>query len=331
MAEFHVLLSDFIADDLAPERDVLKGVATVTGLDAHTQEEVIPYLDRVDAVISYHLIHWDRAMLSRMPKCKVLARGGVGTDNVDLPVARELGIPVVNVPDYGTEEVADSAISLMLSLVRGTNLYNRKIQRGEGPWNHLHAKPLTRLRGKVFGIIGIGRIGTAAALRAKALGMDVVFYDPYVEDGTEKSLGIRRADSIEELVKQSFVVSPHCPLTKETEKIIRAEVVALMPKGSYLINTSRGGVVDATCIPDAIRSGQLAGAGIDVLPLEPPPADHPLIAAWRDPQDPCYDRVIVTPHAAFYSEEGLTHIRVKTAEACRRALTGQPLRNVVNR
>jgi C-terminal binding protein len=330
MPLFRVVLTDFIADDLAPERRVLEGVAEVVALDAASAADVGDWADGADAVIGYHLVIWDRSLLSRLTQCKVLARGGVGTDNVDLVAAKSLGIPVCNVPDYGTEEVADTAVSLVLALVRGTHLYNRRMQRGEGPWNHTPAKPLTRLRGKVFGIVGLGRIGTAVALRAKALGADVAFFDPYAPDGTDKALGIRRCDTLDELLKQSFVVSPHCPLTKETEHLIDARSVSLMPQGSYLVNTSRGGVVDTTCIPEAIRSGRLAGAGIDVFPVEPPPPDHPLITAWRDPADPCHDRVIITPHAAFYSEEGLMHIRVKTAEACRRALTGQPLRNVVN-
>src|SRR5262249_51162496 len=130
--------------------------------------------------------------------------------------------------------------------------------------------------------------------------------------------------------KQSFVVSPHCPLTPETKHIIDAKAIKAMPHGSYLVNTSRGGVVDTTAIPAAVRSGHLAGAGIDVFEVEPPPADHLLVKAWRDANDPCHDRVITTPHSAFYSEEGLRDIRVKAATACRRALLGEPLRNVVN-
>jgi D-3-phosphoglycerate dehydrogenase/C-terminal binding protein len=160
--------------------------------------------------------------------------------------------------------------------------------------------------------------------------MDVAFYDPYKADGYDKALGFRRVETFPELLKQSFVVSPHCPLTPETKHLIDATAIATMPRGSYLVNTSRGGVVDTTAIPAAIRSGQLAGAGIDVFEVEPPPDDHPLVKAWRDPADPCHDRVIITPHAAFYSEEGLRDIRVKAATACRRALMGEPLRNVVN-
>jgi D-3-phosphoglycerate dehydrogenase/C-terminal binding protein len=192
------------------------------------------------------------------------------------------------------------------------------------------AAPLTRLRGSAFGIVGLGRIGTAAAIRAKAIGMDVWFYDPYKPDGYDKAVGIRRCESLDELLGRSLVVSLHCPLTDETRHLMRAETIALMPRGSFLVNTARGEVVDTAAIPEAIASGQLAGAGIDVLRQEPPADDDPLIVAWRDPQHPAYRRVIVNPHAAFYSEEGMMDIRCKTATACRRALEGLPIRNVVN-
>ena len=126
------------------------------------------------------------------------------------------------------------------------------------------------------------------------------------------------------------MLSLHCPLTDETRHIVDARAIALMPDGSYLVNTARGATVDATAIPGAITSGKLAGAAIDVLPFEPPPEDHPLIVAWRDPAHPAHDRVIVNPHSAFYAEEGLLDMRVKGAQACRRALLGEPIRNVVN-
>jgi D-3-phosphoglycerate dehydrogenase/C-terminal binding protein len=182
----------------------------------------------------------------------------------------------------------------------------------------------------VFGIIGIGRIGTASALRAKALGMDVLFYDPYVPDGRDKSLGVRRAETLEELLTASHVISPHCPLTDETYHMIDAAAIAKMKRGSLLVNTSRGGVVDVAAIPEAIASGQLVGAAIDVLEIEPPPDDHPLLVAWRDPTHPAYHRLIVNPHAAFYCEEGMLEMRAKGSESCRRALLGLPLRNIVN-
>jgi D-3-phosphoglycerate dehydrogenase/C-terminal binding protein len=160
--------------------------------------------------------------------------------------------------------------------------------------------------------------------------MDVLFYDPYVPDGRDKALGVRRAETLDELLAESHVVSPHCPLTDETYHLLRAETIARMRRGSFLVNTARGSVVDLSAIPEAIASGQLAGAGIDVLEEEPPPESHPLLDAWRDPAHPAYHRVIVNPHAAFYSEEGMEDMRVKGSQSCRRALLGQPLRNVVN-
>jgi D-3-phosphoglycerate dehydrogenase/C-terminal binding protein len=160
--------------------------------------------------------------------------------------------------------------------------------------------------------------------------MDVAFYDPYKQDGYDKALGLRRVEKLEDLLTQSFVLSVHCPLTPETRNLIDERAIELLPRGSYLVNTARGAIVDAAAIPQAIRSGRLAGAAIDVLPQEPPPEDHPLLVAWRDKNDPCHDRVIVNPHAAFYAEEGLLDMRVKGAQACRRALLGEPLRNVVN-
>jgi D-3-phosphoglycerate dehydrogenase/C-terminal binding protein len=237
---------------------------------------------------------------------------------------------VANVPDYGTEEVADSAIGLALALMRGITLYNTRLRSATVPWTYLEAAPLRRLRGQVFGVVGCGRIGTATALRAKALGMNVVFVDPYVVDGTDKALGIRRVETLAELLSQSSVVSLHCPLTPETRHIIGAEALGRMQRGAFLVNTGRGGLVDTAALTEAIASGHLAGAGIDVLAIEPPDEHEPLVKAWRDPSHPAHSRVILNPHAAFYSEEGLLDMRVKGAQACRRALLGQPLRNIVN-
>jgi D-3-phosphoglycerate dehydrogenase/C-terminal binding protein len=162
------------------------------------------------------------------------------------------------------------------------------------------------------------------------LGMDVVYYDPYKPDGYDKALGVRRAESLEELLAQSYIVTLHCPLNEETRHMIDAAAIEQMPRGSYLINTARGAIVDTSAVPNAIASGRLAGAGIDVLEQEPPPEGHALVAAWRDPEHPAHHRLILNPHIAFYSEEGLLDMRVKSVEACQRALLGLPPRNVVN-
>jgi len=325
-----VLITDLIVEPLDCERAVLDGHAEVRALNARSQADLNGQLDEVDAVMVYHYLRLDRPQIERLKKCRIIARPGVGYDNIDIAAARERGIPVVNVPDYGTEEVADSALGMALTLTRGTHFLNSRLRRGVGAWNVEQSAPIHRLRGRVFGIIGCGRIGSAAALRAKAFGFDVVFYDPFVPDGVDKALGVRRAETLGELLAQSYVVSLHCPLTPVTRGFIGAREIAQMPRGSFLVNTARGGIVDTAAVVEALASGHLAGAGIDVLEQEPPPADSPVVRAWRDPNHPAHDRLLLNPHTAFYCEEGCIEFRTKAAREVLRALRGEPLRNRVN-
>jgi D-3-phosphoglycerate dehydrogenase/C-terminal binding protein len=324
------IITDFVADDLEPERRILEGVADVESLDANHEDELNGQIEQADAIMVYHNLSLTAKTIDRLAKCKLIVRCGVGYDNVDREAAGRRGIPVANVPDYGSEEVADTAIGMMLSLTRGIALLNSRLRRNVGPWFYTQAAPVMRLRGQVLGIVGLGRIGTAAAIRGKALGMDVAFYDPYKPDGYDKAMGIRRVDTFEDLLAESFVLSLHCPLTEETRGMVDGKALGRMPRGSYLINTARGSVVDTAAIPAAIQTGQLAGAGIDVLACEPPEPFDPLIAAWRDPEHPAHDRVLINPHAAFYSESALMEMRTKGAEACRRALLGKRVTTVVN-
>jgi phosphoglycerate dehydrogenase-like enzyme len=325
-----VLITDFIADDLKLEKRILGDIAEVRALGAEREGELSGRIEEATCIMMYHFLTLGAETIGRLKHCRLIVRCGVGFDNVDRAAARARGIDVCNVPDYGTEDVADTAIAMTTTLARGTHLLNSRLRASRGEWSYTQAAPAHRLRGRTFAIVGMGRIGTATAHRARALGMDVVFHDPYVSDGWERSHGVRRAGTLKELLAQAHVLSLHCPATPETHRLIGPEQVALMPRGSFLINTARGTVLDTAAIPPAIRSGQLAGAAIDVLPVEPPANDDPLIVAWRDVNDPCHDRVIITPHAAFYSEEGLVDNRVKASECCRRALLGEPLRNVVN-
>jgi C-terminal binding protein len=325
-----VIVTDLITEPLDCERRVLDGHAEVRALNARSQTELTGRLDDADAVMVYHYLRLDREQIGRLKKCRIIARPGVGYDNIDIVAARERGIPVVNVPDYGTEEVADTALGMALTLARGTHFLNSRLRRGLGAWNVEQAAPIHRLRGRVFGIIGCGRIGSAAALRAKTFGFDVVFYDPFIPDGVDKALGVRRAESLGELLAQSYVVSLHCPLTPQTRGFIGAREIARMPRGSFLVNTARGGIVDTAAVVEALASGHLAGAGIDVLEQEPPPPDSPVIRAWRDPNHPAHDRLLLNPHTAFYCEEGCVEFRTKAAKEILRALKGEPLRNKVN-
>ena len=330
MSGRRIVITDFINDDLQPERRVLGELADVEALDAHGEDELIGRVEDAACIMLYHNIHLTRKTIARLSGCKLIMRCGVGYDNVDHAFARQRGIPVANVPDYGTEEVADSAIAMTLALARGVAYLNSRLRAGLGPWSYAQAVPLRRLAGRVFAVVGLGRIGSAAALRAKALGMDVVFYDPYKPDGFDKALGIRRSGTLDELLAQAAVLSVHCPLTEETRRMIDARAIARLPAGAFLVNTARGAIVETAAIPPAIASGRLAGAGIDVLEREPPGDDDALVNAWRDPAHPAHHRVLINPHAAFYSVEGLLEMRVKASEACRRVLCGQPLRNVIN-
>lgn len=330
MSRALVIVADFQHGSLEAEQGILGDLATVQALDVSAEEELWGRVEQADALMVYHTLKVTRATIERLERCRLIVRCGVGYDNVDHVFARSRGIPVANVPDYGTEEVADSAIGMLLALTRGIALQNTRLRPADADWRFHHVAPLYRLRDRTLGIVGLGRIGTAVAVRGKALGMNVLFYDPYKSDGYDKALGLRRVETLEELLAQSFALSCHCPLTPETQHLINEQTIELLPHGSFLINTSRGGVVDVAAIPSAIASGRLAGAGIDVLPQEPPPADHPLLVAWRDPSHPAYQRVILNAHNAFYSVEGLRDMRIKGAEACRRALEGKPLRNVVN-
>jgi D-3-phosphoglycerate dehydrogenase/C-terminal binding protein len=329
--KYRVVITDFINDDLAPEKEILGDLADVDALDGYSEDGLVGRVENAHALMVYHHLGVYRNTIERLTCCRLIIRCGVGYDNVDHAFARERGIPVANVPDYGTADVADSAVGLMLALTRGIHYANSRLQKGLGEWCFREVQPLTRLRGQVFAVVGLGRIGTATALRAKALGMDVAYYDPYKPDGYDKSLGVRHVERLDDLLCQAHVLSLHCPLTNETRHMIDAAAMAKLPPGSYLINTARGEVVDTTAVPAAIAGGQLAGAGIDVLPHEPPRDDDPLIAAWRNPDHPAHHRLILNPHIAFYCQEGCLEMRIKGAQACRKALLGEPIPNVINR
>ena len=332
MLPYRVFVTDGRPITPSHQLNLFDGLAHVDACEAESEDQLLQHegLAEADAVLVYHTMRITEKTISKLKKCRVLVRCGVGYDNVDHACAREYGIPVANVPDYGTDEVADTAIGLMLAMTRGINRLNTRLRDATPPWAFTAAAPLHRLRGRQLSIVGLGRIGTAVALRARALGMQVAFFDPYKPDGYDKALSLHRVETLEELLDTSAVLTLHCPLTYETERLIQNKTLARLPAGAYLVNTARGGLVDTGAVAAAIASGHLAGAALDVLAQEPPPDDDPLLVAWRDPSHPAYERVILNAHTAFYSEEGLLEMHRKGAETCRRALLGLPLRNVVN-
>ncbi len=262
---------------------------------------------------------------------RILVTPKVGFDNIDLAAWGARGIPVCNVPDYGTQDVADHAMGLLLGLMKGINRYdNRLRQEPRANWKPMDHPLALRLSEAKIGVVGLGRIGTAMTLRCKAFGMDVSFYDPFKSNGSDLALGIKRVDSLEALFANSDIITVHVPLSDETHNLIDAEVLSHAKKGLVLINAARGEVVDADALFEALKSGQVGGAGLDVLPEEPSNMSHPLIAAWHAEEDWIVDRVLITPHSAFYTPQSLFDMRTKGITVALKYLQTGRLENCVN-
>jgi len=285
-----------------------------------------------DAIVTWHAMPIDRAFIAMLKRCRIIVRAGVGFDHIDLEAAAEAGIPVANTPDYGTSEVADHAMALMLALRRGIVAYHQHLVADPLAGFDFAVAPLVRrLRGRTFGVVGLGRIGTATALRARAFGMDVIAYDPYVSRGTEIAVGVERTETLGALLAASDVVSLHTPLTEETRGMINAATLRQMKHDAILINTARGAVVDVPALIDALRDRVIAGAGLDVLPVEPPAADDAIALAYRGRHDPLVgDRLLLTPHAAWSSPESVSDARRLAVETAMLYLREGKLRNLVN-
>ncbi len=269
------------------------------------------------------------ADFARLPKLRAIVRMGVGYDRIDRAAAARHGVRVCNVPDYGTTEVANHAIALAMALNRGLILHHEHQRKPAPVWGIIRDPAIRRIGQTTFGILGLGRIGTAVALRAKALGFQVVFYDPKLPNGADLALGIERAPSLEALLTRSNILSVHTPLTHETTGLLGTAEFAKLPPGAVLINTARGGTMDFDALEAALRSGHLAAAGLDVMPVEPPiDPVHSLLQAYRDHDPALEGRLIVTPHSAFWTPEAEWDIRIKSAETMAAALGNNP-QNVI--
>lgn len=286
---------------------------------------------RADGIVTYRGTAAVMAALPKLQRARVVVRGGVGFDGLDLEALGSRDIAVCTVPDYGTTEVADHAIALMLALRRGLDRYDTRMRSDPaGLWRYVTSPCIDRLRGRTFGVLGLGRIGLAAARRAAAFDMNVVFHDPHLPDGVDLSTGYRRLSSPEELFETADTVSLHAPLTETTRHVANADRLARMKPGAILVNTSRGPTVDLDALHDALRAGCPAGAALDVLPSEPADASHPLIRAFMDREDWLEGRLIITLHAAFYSPPGLIDLRSKAVQTVAARLRDGTLRNCQN-
>ena len=312
-----VLITDFNYPDVELERRILEdaGLDLVTA-QCRSEEDVIEAARGVSALLTQYARITARVM-AELPELHMVGRYGVGYDIVDVEAARERGVWVANVPDYGTEEVAVHALSMALSLLRHLPLYDRDVKAGR--WHSASTGPLFRLKNSTLGVVGLGRIGGTFARRASPWFGRTLGCDPYLEDDAWPE-GVERA-SLEEVFSESLVVSLHPPLTEETRGFIDRGLLERMPEGGYLVNTARGGLVVMDDLLWALGEGPLAGAGLDVLPQEPPPQDHPLLSN---------PNVILTPHAAFYSVAAEQEVRRKAAQnVVAWAREGRPLYPVV--
>jgi phosphoglycerate dehydrogenase-like enzyme len=329
--------------------------ATFSGDAALEREGLAPLLDEPGALLEIHRLldyssvpidAWrlaDAVILAssrmtigaeaaaRLERCQVIVRAGIGYDNIDIAACGARDIPVCNVPDYCTEEVAAHALAMALALRRGLFSYGDMLNVDPAAGWRWDAAPLVdRLSSQTFGIVGFGRIGRATAVRARAFGCRILYYDPYVS-GAPASPNYERCDDLDRLLTESDIVSLHCPLTDETRGLIGAAQLARMKPRAILVNTARGAVVDLEALAAALRAGRPGAAALDVLSEEPPDPDQELIASWRLQPSWLAGRLLLSPHAAFYSPDSRREVRVKAATTVRDALLGRELRNCVNR
>jgi D-3-phosphoglycerate dehydrogenase len=302
-----VLVTDPIDGDVSIIAQTLKSVGFAT-LSPNAEQPWLELAERADGLI-INLAVVDENALGRLTRCKVIARLGVGINNIDIAAAKARNIAVTNVPDYCRHEVSEHALGLMLAVVRKLVQANADVQGGD--WHQLGYRPIRRLHGMTLGLVGFGRIAQSLATKANGLGMRVVTSDPYVPAHVEPS--VHRL-SLDDLFEQADIVSLHAPLIPETRNMISRDSLERMKRGAIVINTSRGELIDESALADALDSKHVAGAGLDVLCAEPVSPASPLLNRAN---------VVITPHMAFYSEDSLVSLQITAAEDVARFLSGQ--------
>ena len=314
-----VLITDHTWPDVGLERAILEQASLqVTDAPRSDEATLSALAGDCDAIMTC-FAQVTPAVIASAPDLKVIARYGVGVDNIAVDAATARGIPVTYVPDYCVAEVAEHALGLLMALARGVVRYDRSVK--QRAWDLGVAAPLRRVEGRTLGLIGCGRIGRRLADKALGLGMRVLVYDanPAAVEAAVAA-GLTGA-ALHEVVAKADFLSLHLPLTAATRGFIGESILRQMKPTACLINTARGALVDTDALARALREGWIAGAALDVLPHEPPPADNPLLDL---------DNIVLTPHVAFYSEESLQALRQRTARAVVDALAGRAPEHVWN-
>ncbi len=315
-----VLVTDYTFPSLEIEEEIIRAVpAELIGAQCKSVEGLKELVRDADAVITqFAPVNAD--VIACMERARVIVRYGIGVDNVDLAAARQRQIPVCNVPDYCIDEVADHTLALMLAATRSVQPNSLKVRRGE--WGlAVGLEQMRCLRDLTVGIVGFGRIGREVAARLAAFKCQRLVYDPMVDAATIAALGCT-AQSLDQLLSCADIVTLHCPSTDATRKMLHRDTLAQMKRGSLLVNVGRGDLVDPDALTEALQSGHLSGAALDVFQPEPIPADHPILKM---------ESVVVGAHLASASVPAVRKLRQTAAQLAVWALQGRDLPNVVNR
>ncbi len=313
-----VLITDYVWPNIDAETAILKAVGIEPIVAPDSSVETLTRLAADVDAIMFCFAQVPAEVLRNDPNCKVASRYGIGVDNVDIAACTELGIVVTNVPDYCIDEVADHVMAMALS-------FNRKIVRHSAQvkasgWGAVTLNDtMHRLRDRTIGIVGMGRIGRAVTTRALAFGITVLAHDPFVQQSDAPD-GVQMT-SLDSMLTESDFVTLHAPLTPETTGMIGANELKLMKNDAFLINAARGPLIDEAALVEALRAGEIGGAGLDVLEETAPPDDHPLYAM---------DNVIITPHTAFFSQASTIELEERTAQEVVRVLNGEPPDIIIN-
>ena len=312
-----VVLTDHAFESVEVEKEILEGLAELVVLQGKKPEEVVAQAQDCDALLNTYWGPITAEVMARMPKCKIIARYGIGVDTIDLEAATAAGIIVTNNPTYCIEEVAEHAMTLLLAGARKVALYDRLVRGGR--WEVPPGKPIFRLAGSTIGLVGFGNIARKVAVRAAAFDMQVLFFDPFIQQGQFNIPG--KKVELDELLHTSDFISLHPPLISQTRKMINDDAFSRMKPTALLINCSRGPVVDTDALVRALDAKKIAGCALDTVDPEPLPNPHPLRGR---------ENVLISPHTAWYSEQALVGLQAGAPNEVRRVLLGEWPVNVVN-
>ena len=314
-----IVICDLDHKDVRPETEIFgKAGYSFDWLHCKTQQEVIESCQNAVVLLNQY-VKMDKTIFEAIPTLKCIVRYGVGYDNINIKDANQYGVQACNIPDYGTREVADQALALMMALVRKVVLSNKLIR--EGVWDYQKGIPIYRLSECTVGICGVGRIGTEFAKRVNALGCKVIAYDIEYQKSGRAFPDFIKFVTLDELIEQSDIISIHCPLTPNTYHLFGEKELKAMKKSAYIINAARGGIIDEDALLVALQNKEIAGAGLDVVEHEPLAVENPLLE---------FENFIISPHTAWYAEQSAIELKIKAAEEAVRFVSGEAIHYPIN-